>query len=121
MKGKGSEGLIYRYRAHTFHAADGTTGNFLTGVYTLADGRVGNMYYGPYPTNSKGVAAVTTTGSGGGVPTTVIASQVTVTVVSTPGGSLATSPAITSQQGVVSSKVGKSEMLAGKETLLTGC
>ena len=65
--------------AHTFHAADGTTGNFLTGEYTLADGRVGNMYHGPYPTNTKVVAAVTPTASATEVPATVTLSLVTVT------------------------------------------
>jgi hypothetical protein len=52
------------------------------------------MYHGPYPTNSKAVAAVTQTPS----PATV-----TVGSASTP----AASPAATSQQGVVSSKAGE--------------
>lgn len=32
-----------------FHDGQGTTGNALTGDYTLGDGRKGNLYNGPYP------------------------------------------------------------------------
>ncbi|PMD46714.1 hypothetical protein L207DRAFT_629218 [Hyaloscypha variabilis F] len=100
--------FCYNKAAHTFHAADGTTGNFLTGEYTLADGRVGNMYHGPYPTNTIAVAAVTQTASGSGAPATVPMSLVTLTA----GGSITTSVGKsggvsgtpTSQHGVPSSK-----------------
>ena len=82
----------------------------MTGEYTLADGRVGNMYHGPYPTNTKALAAVTTMDSASQAPATVTVSVATVTVgggVSTPAGSPAGASPATSQQGVVASKVGK--------------
>ncbi|KAE9370880.1 hypothetical protein N431DRAFT_442660 [Stipitochalara longipes BDJ] len=83
--------FCYDKTAHTFHAADGTTGNFLTGEYTLADGRIGNMYHGPYPTNTKAVAVVTQTASASAAPATATISVVTVTAggsISTPSGGL---------------------------------
>lgn len=54
-----------------FHDGVGTTGNALTGAYTLADGRKGNLYTGPYPqVTVSGAAAAnaggaTTTSAGG--------------------------------------------------------
>ncbi|KAL6400166.1 hypothetical protein AUP68_15859 [Ilyonectria robusta] len=33
-----------------YHDADETTGNLLSGDYTLADGQKGNLYKGPFPT-----------------------------------------------------------------------
>lgn len=98
--------------AHTFHAADGTTGNFLTGEYVLADGRVGNMYKGPYPTNTKAVTQsqepVTASVSlGGGSASTTI-------------GNGGTTPTVSSQQGVVSTKAGEWLGVVGRKILLIG-
>jgi hypothetical protein len=89
---------------HTFHAADGTTGNFVTGAYTLADGRQGNMYHGPYPTNTI-VAAATQTESMSAASLSVVtvtaASSIGTPVISSAGASTAAS-----LQVVGSSQVG---------------
>ncbi|KAK5659500.1 hypothetical protein OQA88_701 [Cercophora sp. LCS_1] len=55
-----------------FHDGDGTTGNALTGDYTLADGRKGNMYNGPHPlpSGSSTEAAATTAAAGAGATNT---------------------------------------------------
>ncbi|PMD25904.1 hypothetical protein NA56DRAFT_685743 [Hyaloscypha hepaticicola] len=92
------DAFCYNKSAHTFHAGDGTTGNFLTGEYTLADGRVGNMYHGPYPTNTKAVAAATQTQSSGSEPTATVASTASTPIVSS-----SNPPATTPQQGAGSS------------------
>ena len=39
-----------------FHDGTGTTGNLITGAYTLPDGRKGNLYTGPYPVPTGGAA-----------------------------------------------------------------
>ncbi|KAK4125357.1 hypothetical protein N657DRAFT_633195 [Parathielavia appendiculata] len=44
-----------------FHDGVGTTGNALSGDYTLADGRKGNLYKGPYPQVTVGAANAATT------------------------------------------------------------
>ncbi|KAK1756622.1 hypothetical protein QBC47DRAFT_460389 [Echria macrotheca] len=51
-----------------FHDGDGTSGNALSGDYTLADGRKGNLYNGPHPLPSgqASVAATTAAGAGAG-------------------------------------------------------
>lgn len=92
---------------HTFHAADGTTGNFLTGEYTLADGRQGNMYHGPYPTNTIAAAASTTQTESTAAS---MVNSVTITGASsmdTPVVSSAEPSTTVSQQAVGSSQVGK--------------
>jgi hypothetical protein len=48
-------------RTYEFHTADGTTGNFYTGDYTLPDGQQGNLYHGPYPSETG--AAISTAAS----------------------------------------------------------
>jgi hypothetical protein len=60
------------------------------------------MYHGPYPTNTKAVAAVTQTQSSGSEPTATVASST-----STPVLSPSNLPTTTSYQGVGSSTTGK--------------
>ena len=56
------------YSTYDFHTSDGTTGNLITGAYTLPDGQVGNLYTGPNPSNTAAAAALTTAGASAAAP-----------------------------------------------------
>lgn len=104
-----------------FHDGLGSTGNALTGDYTLADGRKGNLYKGPYPQVTVAAAnAATTAGSGSSSPATTAGSgsgsAETVspgsgttgsgTGASTPTGTGASPAATESKNAAVHGKVG---------------
>ncbi|CZR50946.1 uncharacterized protein PAC_00820 [Phialocephala subalpina] len=87
--------FCYDRTAKTFHAADGTTGNFNTGAYTLPDGRQGNLYSGPYPTLTSGEITAVQTSTG-------------LTMTTSSPLAVGTSTAVQSSGSVVSSPAGAS-------------
>ncbi|KAE8444610.1 hypothetical protein EG329_014441 [Mollisiaceae sp. DMI_Dod_QoI] len=79
-----SSPFCYDKTAYTFHAVDGTAGNFDNGDYTLPDGRQGNMYHGPYPTLSSGeVTALQTSATATSKGTMITSGALSVSITPT--------------------------------------
>ncbi len=82
--------FCYDMYTSDFHDGTGTTGNLMTGAYTLSDGRKGNLYTGPFPVPTGGAAhdAASTTTTKVPVKTSAAADRTTAAA-----GPAKTSPA----------------------------
>lgn len=103
--------FCYDVATGDFHDGAGTTGNAISGDYTLADGRMGNLYTGPYPTPTTTGEVIATTNA-------VMSTAATETGLGTSQGPAQTMSSSSSPTGQTASATQNGAMKAGVQAML---